>query len=285
MSGDILKNERSMDHKRHKELREAMFMAIAQNQPEALEEALKNGADPRWEWPVGGPSPGFLLQEIEAGETPIAFAAGKGRAAFVKRLLAASNPGARDTEGRTPLIAGALYGDPECAKTLLGAMKDEEVNLRTDQGWSALMAACRNGQTGYVRALIEDGRSDAALRDEDGLTAIEHAIDSSCWDCVVLLAPLPSGQEKIEEFAQQAIEGRWAATPDAFEALAEWIPLERAKAAIKWLGGASMPRLLARVEEAALRDALADGARSESGAQKPGAQENDAVERRGAKRV
>ena len=66
----------------------------------------------------------------------------------------------------------ATKGFTEMAKLLID--NGASVNAVTTYGATALMAACRNRQAPMVKLLLASG-ADAALKDENGETAIDHA--------------------------------------------------------------------------------------------------------------
>jgi len=232
----------------------------------------------RWRASEKPSSAGLLspVWAIEAGQLAVGYAAGEGKAAAVAFLAPISDLSIVDEKGDTALISGAFFGDPDCAKAMLAAIKDASVvNAKGAKGETALMAAARRGQDSYVKALLADSRCDAALVSDNGETAFELATNEANWETAALLSPFVSDSKFNEWAAAMAAGTVWF---DAFDTpgLHERIPLEIAKIAVASSKNpaAEMPKTLARVEAWELGAIVKDNDAA------PGAETSEALTRR-----
>ncbi len=97
----------------------------------------------------------------------------KGDTGAVDLFLAAGmSADARDSRGKTALIAAASGGSDEISRKLLS--KGADVNARDSDGSTALMEAAQNDHKGTTRVLLENN-SDVNIGDNSGRTALIRA--------------------------------------------------------------------------------------------------------------
>ena len=131
-----------------------------------------------------------------AGESPLMLAVLKGRVGLVQRLIA--RKAEVNKPGWAPLHYAATNADPvgvELIRLLLDhhAYIDAESPNKT----TPLMMAARYGSPQGVQLLLEEG-ADPTLKNEQGLTALDFAVQAERKDAAALIntalrARLPSG--------------------------------------------------------------------------------------------
>lgn len=107
------------------------------------------------------------------GDNALLLATFGGHEAIVDMLLAKHASIGPNPRGWTPLHYAAYAGHANLAKKFLAL--GAQVNGVTDNGLSALMLASMNGHIDVVRALL-GYKADSQLRDENKLSAADHAI-------------------------------------------------------------------------------------------------------------
>lgn len=122
------------------------------------------------------------------GWTPLHLAAYFGRIEVLEMLLeAGADPTiwGRAFERNLPIQA-ACAGGHDAAVELLAEVTPE-LDVRVDEGWTALMEAAHNGLVRGVAALLRCG-ADPALKREDGKTALDLARENGHDEVVALLS-------------------------------------------------------------------------------------------------
>lgn len=110
---------------------------------------------------------------------PLIHAVHKGDKDFVKSLiLAGADLNAWDVDGYTALMYAAREGNKEIVDVLLSAQANLNVKNDTDTGLTALMYAIDNGHQDIVEAFITE-QADLSIQDQQGYTALIHAINSN----------------------------------------------------------------------------------------------------------
>lgn len=123
----------------------------------------------------------------EAGRTALSHVSEHGIVSLTKMLLQHSlvNIKSRDQSGRTPLSYAAgnspYYKTPEEAiKTLQILLGNDDirkdVNCPDQTGMTPLMYACRHGQAGTVRMLLDIPGTDVNFQDDDGRIPLIHIL-------------------------------------------------------------------------------------------------------------
>lgn len=103
-------------------------------------------------------------------ENPLIVAAGKGNLPGVKASLSKrSNVNAKSVDGITALMAASENGHEEVVEALLAAKAN--VNATSNDGTTALMIASQNGFHEVARMLIE-AHADVNAKSNDGNTAL-----------------------------------------------------------------------------------------------------------------
>ncbi|MCW9711920.1 ankyrin repeat domain-containing protein [Aliifodinibius salicampi] len=160
-------------------------MSIEQEvSPELLRQAAFNGEEELVKMGIKQNTP---LDEADGmGRTALMLAAFNGHSTVVEKLL---DEGAdiknRDSQGRTPLIFAASGPYPETVELLLEEKADPNA-VDNEEGWSSLMFAAAEGNVEVVEILLDYG-ADVSLKDKDGETAIEFAINNNHKEVVKLL--------------------------------------------------------------------------------------------------
>jgi ankyrin repeat protein len=93
-----------------------------------------------------------------------------------------ANPNIADFTGETPLFRVAEKHDVQLARLLLSA----EPNVRSKTGKTAIWAAIFTGDVEMIKAFLDAGAR-VDIRDNNGETALEHAIDFAPEEIVELL--------------------------------------------------------------------------------------------------
>lgn len=113
--------------------------------------------------PGEGADDGALFEAVVRGDL----------AALQRTIEAGADVDQREPAGgSTPLIAAALFGQPEAAKALIDAGAD--VDARNNDGSTALITAALMARTEIVRALLDAG-ANPGIRNNSGATALEVA--------------------------------------------------------------------------------------------------------------
>jgi ankyrin repeat protein len=120
-------------------------------------------------------------------DSALRLAARGGTGEDVRRLLGAgADPRATDPSQVTALIFATLLGNAQIVEALLGV---SDLNARTCDGETALMAAAQMGCAEVVAKLLAAGADPLAV-DDQGFSALMRAAKMGNVDCVDLLAPL-----------------------------------------------------------------------------------------------
>ena len=110
------------------------------------------------------------------GDNALLLATFWGHEGIVDLLLARQASLGANPRGWTPLHYAAYAGHTRIASKFLSHGAD--VNSVTANGLSALMLAAKNGHDDVVKVLLKS-KADTALRDDNKLNAIDHALASS----------------------------------------------------------------------------------------------------------
>ena len=100
----------------------------------------------------------------------------------------------RDADGYTPLMVAT--GELEIAQLLV--RHGANVNAVTVTGWSVLMAAVVHGTPSLIRFLLEKG-ADPELKDEDGMTALAHAVRTNREENAAMLGQLLKAGTSVQQ--------------------------------------------------------------------------------------
>ncbi len=133
-------------------------------------------------------------RENDRGGTALMYAAANGSVSVARRLLdAGARIDHRAENGWTALTLGAAKGHLQLVDLLLDAGADP--NVPDVFGFTALMRAAQNHQTGVVARLAAEPRTDANRVNVRGLDALDVAMASGYCDVVKLLDKSPSGAD------------------------------------------------------------------------------------------
>lgn len=132
--------------------RETWFAACEGGSIELIDAHLARGQD---------------LAEVQHGRDGLATAAGEGRAEAVRRLLAAGADPARRFHERPILYMAAWAGSLAAVEALLERLPREEIDARSELGWTPLFAAVWRGWQAIVTRLLAAG-ADPEVVDRDG---------------------------------------------------------------------------------------------------------------------
>ncbi|XP_051012784.1 KN motif and ankyrin repeat domain-containing protein 4 [Acomys russatus] len=109
--------------------------------------------------------------------TPLASAETKEDMAVVWMLLRAGDVNIQATQGgQTALMLGVSHDREDMVQALLSCQAD--VNLQDDDGSSALMLACHQGNADLVRLLLAHPACNSSLTDKAGRTALSIVLNS-----------------------------------------------------------------------------------------------------------
>eukprot|EP00731_Ephydatia_muelleri_P027983 Em0019g856a len=170
-------------------------------------------------------TPGIASIPSNEGLTPLHCAVMCNQPEHIKVLLSSTDASvkSKDGEGRTPLTYAVLVGSPQCIKAILGH-NDDVINITDEQGRTPLHYACAEGSVDCLKMLLsykkcnlhcQDNRgtsalhwaaaanhptlvqlllrrgADRALKDHDGFTALDHALQRGNRKCVEVLQSQP----------------------------------------------------------------------------------------------
>ena len=175
------------------DLEHPLFRAIRRGDNALLSSLLRQGA------PAG-------VRRAD-GSTPLIFAAQRGDAESVRLLLDhGADPRAANAAGASALLWGA--GDLEKVRLLLDRGADP--HARSALGNTALLAAAAHWDGAATVRLLLDRGADPGARDNDGLSALERAVDSGSIETVRLL--LERGGKDVHTNARNSLCLRLAAS-------------------------------------------------------------------------
>ncbi|NWW89612.1 KANK4 protein, partial [Rhynochetos jubatus] len=118
--------------------------------------------------------------------TPLAAAETGEDMAVVMKLLKEGNVNLRAAQGgQTALMLGVSHERDDMVRALLSCQAD--VNLQDEEGTTALMVACRLGNTDIVRLLLAQPGCQVALTDKGGNSALSLAQRAAHGDIAALL--------------------------------------------------------------------------------------------------
>jgi hypothetical protein len=249
---------------------EFLLVSASHGEAESVREALEMGADAHAAWPPFDMARARMHPQLSEGDTALHMAAKHGSAEMVKMLAPLSNLGAQTPSGETALMTAIESGCGHCARALLAAMSEEEVNLRENMGHTALTLACDTRSETIFAALMADGRSDLFAKNHAGQDALDCALNRSAWGCAKALLPNFDAPRRLEAWADRSISDDELkkghplprSLAEGLEALHEWVPSSLARRALRALGPRDMPTLsareAARAEAESLRDALSE---------------------------
>ena len=104
--------------------------------------------------------------------TPLILATIKGQLEIVKYLLENKQVAVnmKDNNGQTALMGASRKGHTEIVRYLL-SRSDTKVNMQDKGGWAALHWACWKNQSEIVGLLLEHPQIDIKIQDDSGATA------------------------------------------------------------------------------------------------------------------
>lgn len=120
--------------------------------------------------------------ESTNGYNALGWACFEGHLHIVKYLIeeCGADPHRADRRGRTPIIdAVSTPCDGICNIDVVRYLivdKNVDVNHQTNEGFSALTIACRDGRLDVVRLLVEEGKANVHLRDHRGRSFLSQAV-------------------------------------------------------------------------------------------------------------
>ena len=83
-------------------------------------------------------------------------------------------------DGGTPAMSAAVHGETASLKEIAAV---SDLNARDEDGWTALMFAACAGHPSSVAALLDSG-ADASLKNKDGVTAHDLAVERGFDDVI-----------------------------------------------------------------------------------------------------
>ena len=151
------------------------------------------------------PTASALSQTL--GQTPLMEAAGLGRDAMVKALLAGgASLNDRDPEGRTALMFAAESGSVVVVAQLLAAGAD--LALRDTRGSAALDLAAAAGKTEVAAALVDAGADPMQAHPGIRRTPLEQALLAAQCPAAAAIVPIPApGDVNLARIAAQNCDG------------------------------------------------------------------------------
>ena len=150
----------------------------------------------------------------KAGRTALFLAAQGGWNDAVRRLLDdGADPCNRDNSGWNALHAAAFHGHAAVVETLLASNQDKTfINCLSEDGFTPLSYAAREGKLGAARLLLENGADQDKYGDKAG-TALESATRNGHAQVVQLLLTrrkpprqLPNNTVALDIFTARAID-------------------------------------------------------------------------------
>ena len=117
--------------------------------------------------------PNFVNSQLIGWKiTPLILATIKGQLEIVEYLLENKQVAVnmKDNDGQTALMYACKNGFPEIVRYLL-SRSDTKVNMQDKGGWTALMWACLKNQSEIVGLLLEHPQIDIKIQDDSGATA------------------------------------------------------------------------------------------------------------------
>ena len=176
----------------------ASLLAACRAQKEIIRLVLVAGADPNianadgdacLHGAVAADSSEEILQDLIAYGADVNAGNKKGRTSLllscfyrqldaVKVLGAGADPTISDEEGFSCIHAAV---DGQCSKDVLQSLIDRgaHIDAKRKDGTTALLSACRTGQSTSVMFLLDSG-ADVKLRKPDGNTCLYHAVHGHC---------------------------------------------------------------------------------------------------------
>lgn len=121
------------------------------------------------------------------GDDALLLATFAGHEAIVDILLAKGASLSTNPHAWTPLHYAAYAGHTRLVVKFLAL--GAQVNSVTANGLTALMIASMNGHKDVVRTLLQH-KADSSLRDDNGLSATDHAVAKQNTDIAELLKPI-----------------------------------------------------------------------------------------------
>ena len=116
------------------------------------------------------------------GATPLYVACRNGHAECARLLLVVAGAAVdlAMNDGATPLLTACYKGHTKCTRLLLKAKAD--MTLRNKFGETALMLACRFGQTDVAQRLLGAADAHRDRRDQRGWQQWDDAGKCAAWD-------------------------------------------------------------------------------------------------------
>ncbi|XP_022796987.1 caskin-1-like isoform X2 [Stylophora pistillata] len=151
-----------------------LFQATSNNNLECVQFLVTSGAN--------------IDARDNVGRTPVALAAYQGWHDGLYYLLAkGANCLIADNDGRLPLHAATYFSNEKSLEVLLQHLSFQDVDVRDNEGMTALHWAAFHGRTGHVRLLVEK-KADLLSRDTDGKLPLHWAAQNGYVStCQVML--------------------------------------------------------------------------------------------------
>ena len=152
----------------------ALWLAAGEGRIDVMKSLLKKNAD--------------ATNTRADGITALMTAAVGGHADAVKLLLEnGADPKAADKDGLTALMNAAEKGNVECIKLLAAKLDQENLDVKANAGFNALIVAAAHGNLDAVDYLMQAGASVKDLADNSGVTPLMYAAANKKMDVVKLL--------------------------------------------------------------------------------------------------